>query len=138
MRALRAHVLTCFACLRAHIPTFLACLLAHVPMCFTCQRTLLSYMLTCQCVLRAYVRKYQRTFRTFCAYVPTCSQAITKNKNNKFSIICFPYIFVIVLSLFFLWNKIVIHCCIALTWGKSLTGTMADFVQKNEMIFVWA
>ena len=93
--------------LRVHVPTCLACLRAHVP-----------------CVL-----KCQRVLRAFCAYVPMCSRAITTNNKKKFSIICFLYIFVIVLSFFSLWNKTVIHCCIALTRRKPVTSAMTDFVQ---------
>ena len=32
--------------------------------------------------------------------VPTCSRAITTNKKDKFSVTCFPCIFVIALILF--------------------------------------
>ena len=49
-------------------------------------------------------------------FVPTCSRAITTNNKNKFSI-CFPCIFVIVLSFFFLWNKTVIHVALLLLGG---------------------
>ena len=72
----------------------------------------------------------QRALRAFRAYVPTCSRAITINNKNKFSVICFLYIFVIVLSLFFLLNKNVIHPCIALTRRNPLTGAVTDFVKK--------
>ena len=84
---------TCFACLRAHLPTWLPCLRAlrsYVPCVVTCQRTLCAS----------------------CAYVPRCSRAITTNNKNKFSVICFPYTFVIVISFFFLWNKTVVHSCV--------------------------
>ena len=80
LRALRAHVPTCFACLRALVRT-----------CFACLRAQLA-------ALRAYVLTCRRALRAFCAYVPTCSRDVTTNNKNKFSIICFPYIFVIVLS----------------------------------------
>ena len=73
LRALCAHMRTCFVCLCALVPT-----------CFACLR---AYVLTCQCVLLA-----------FCAYVPTCSRDVTTNSKKRFSIICFPDIFVIVLS----------------------------------------
>ena len=83
LRALRAPVPTCLTWLHAHVPTCLACLCAHVPTCLTCLR---GCVLTCQranvpCVL----------------CVATCSRAITTDNKNKFSITCFPYIFVIVL-----------------------------------------
>ena len=67
-----------------HMRTWFVCLRALVPTCFACLR---AYVLTCQCVLLA-----------FCAYVPTCSRDVTTNSKNRFSIICFPDIFVIVLS----------------------------------------
>ena len=50
------------------------------------QRTLRAYVPTC--------------LACFLCYVPTCSHAITTNNKNKFSIICFLYISVLVLSLF--------------------------------------
>ena len=71
LRALLAHVSTCLACLRAHQPISLACLHAHEPMCLACSR----------------------------AYVPCVLTYPRVNVlENKFSITCFPYIFVIVLS----------------------------------------
>ena len=68
--------------------------------------------LTCPRSLRAYVLTRKRALRAFCAKVPTCVRAINTNNKNKFSVICFPYIFVIVLSFFFLWNKTCtfLHC----------------------------
>ena len=95
----------------------------------TCQRALCAYVLTSQRVLRAYVLLNQRALRAFYAYVPTFLGAITTNNKNKFSIICFPYIFVIILSFFFLLNKTVTHCCIALTRRMLLTGAMKNFPQ---------
>ena len=59
------------------------------------------HVLTCQRALRAYVLTFQRSLRVFRAYVPMCSRTITTNNKYKFSMICFPYIFVIVLSFFF-------------------------------------
>ena len=81
LRALRAHVPTCFACLRV-----------------TCSCANVFCVLTCLAALRAYVLTCWRALLAFCAYVPTCSRDVTTNNKNKFSIICFPYIFVIVLS----------------------------------------
>ena len=79
----------CLVCLRANVPSRLAC-----------------YALTCQHVLRVYVLTCQRPVCVLCANVlcvlcrSTCSRIITTNNKNKFSIICFPYIFVIPLCLF--------------------------------------
>ena len=81
-------------------------------------------------VFLAYVLSCQRALRAFRAYVPTCSRAITINNKNKFSIICFLYNFVIVLSFFFLLKKNAIHPCIALTRRNPLTGAVTDFVKK--------
>ena len=78
-------------------------------MCLTCPRANVLCVLTCSCAnvfcvltclvaLRAYVLTCRRALRAFCAYVPTCSRDVTTNNKNKFSIICFPYIFVIFLS----------------------------------------
>ena len=136
-------LLTCLACLRAYVSTCLAChvltrqraLRAYV---LTCQRVLRAYVLTCQRALCAYMLTYIACLRAnlptcltwFCAYVPMCSSAIITNNKNKFSIICFPCIFVIVLSFFFIWNKAVIHFCIALTMRKPLTGAMTDCTIK--------
>ena len=100
-------------------------LLNCVPYVFTCQRALCAYVPTCQGALRAYMLTCQRAL---CAYVltclvcllptclacfacscanapcmlcvPMCPHTITTNNKNKFSITCFPYIFVIVLCLF--------------------------------------
>ena len=88
---LRAYMLTCLHALcayvlRAYVLTCLACLHAYVPCMLTCQRVLYVYVLTCQhlCML----------------CMSTSSHAITINDQDKFSITCFPYIFVIVLCLF--------------------------------------
>ena len=83
------------------VPTCFACLCAHVSAWLTCLRALRSYV---PCVVTC-----QRTLRASCAYVPRCSRAITTNNKNKFSVICFLYTFVIVISFFFLWNKTVVH-----------------------------
>ena len=109
-------------------------LLNCVPDVLSCQRALRAYVLTCQRVLRVYMLMYRlRTYvLTRCvlrAHVPKCSRGITTKNKNKFSITCFPYIFVIVLSFFFLRNKTVVHCCIALTRRKPLTDAITDFVQ---------
>ena len=61
--------------LRAHVPACLECLHAYVSTCLACSSA----------------HKH---------WVPMCSRAITANDKYKFSIICFPYIFVIVLCLF--------------------------------------
>ena len=122
LRALRSHVQTCFPCLRALVP---ACLVAYLPKCqctlrvyvLTCQRALRAYVLTCQRVLGAYMLMYQRALRAFRAYVPTCSRAITTNNKNNCSI-CFPYIFLIVLCFFFLWNKMLYILTLFLPGGS--------------------
>ena len=86
-----AYMLTCLHALcayvlRAYVLTCLACLHAYVPCMLTCQRVLYVYVLTSQhlCML----------------CMSTSSHAITTNDKDKFSITCFPYIFVIVLCLF--------------------------------------
>ena len=82
----------------------------HVPTCFACLRALVrtrAYVLTCRLALRA-----------FCAYVPTCSRDLTTNNKNKFSIICFPYIFVIVLSLFLCQIKLLYILALLLPGGS--------------------
>ena len=56
LRALRAHVPTCFVCLRANVPRMLTCSRANMPC-----------VLTCLACLRAHV---------LC--MPTCSRDITK------------------------------------------------------------
>ena len=60
------------------------------------RRTLRAYVLTCQRALRAL-----RASVPCVLCVATCSRAITTNNNNKFSITCFPYIFVMVLCFCF-------------------------------------
>ena len=83
---LRAYMLTCLHALcayvlRAYVLTCLACLHTYVPCMLTCQCALYVYVLTCQhpCML----------------CMSTSSHAITTNDKDKFSITCFPYIFVI-------------------------------------------
>ena len=125
-RALRAYVLAYQRPLRAYLLTCQRALCAYV---LTGQRALRAYVLTRQCALRAYVLKCQRALRAYVPFVSMCSRAITTNNKTKFSIICFPYIFVIVLSFFFLWNKTVIYSCIVLTKWKPLTGAMTDFLE---------
>ena len=78
LTCLHAHVPTCLACFRAHVPTCLASLQAHVPRCLTCLCVHVPTCLTC--------------FACLCAHVI--------NYKNKFSITCFPYIFMILLCLF--------------------------------------
>ena len=114
-RALRAYVLTCQRALRAYVLTCHRALRAYV---LTCQRAMRAYVLTCFACLRAHVPTCHACFLCLRAYV----------FKNSFQI-CFPYIFVIVLSFLFLWNKALIYCCIALTMRKPLTGAMTDFVQ---------
>ena len=80
--------------LRAHVPTYLACLRAYV---LTCKRDLRAYVVTCQ---PAVVLTCSRPNMPCLLYVRMCSRAITLNDRDKFSITCFPYIFVIVLCLF--------------------------------------
>ena len=70
--------------------------------------------LPCLRALRSYVPCVVTCQRTLCASlasVPRCSRAITTNNKNNFSVICFLYTFVIVISFFFLWNKTVVHSC---------------------------
>ena len=55
LRALRAHVPTCFACLRANVPRVLTCSRANMPCVLTCQRALRAYVLTCFACVRAHV-----------------------------------------------------------------------------------
>ena len=109
-----------------YVPTFQRALRAYV---LAYQRPLRAYLLTCQRALCAYVLTCQRALRAYVPFVSMCSRAITTNNKTKFSIICFPYIFVIVLSFFFLWNKTVIYSCIVLTRWKPLTGAMTDFLE---------
>ena len=107
--ALRAYMLTCLPCFCAHAPMCLVCLGAHVSMCLAC---LHAHYLAC-----------------LHAHVQACPRAKTSNNKNKFSITCLPCICVIVLSFFFLWNKTVVHSCIALTRWRPLRGAMTNFVQ---------
>ena len=130
--------IACLTCPRANVLFVLTCSRENVPCVLMCSRANVSCVLTltretCLACLRAHVptclvcfsclHTYLRT------YVPTYLRAITANKKNKFSIICFTYIFVIVLSSFFVWNKTVTHSCIALTRRKPLTGAMTGFEQ---------
>ena len=62
LRALRAHVSTCPACLHAYM--------------LTCQCALRAYMLMCQRALHAHVLMCQRALR---ALVVTCSRALRAN-----------------------------------------------------------
>ena len=109
-----------------YVPTCQRALRAYV---LAYQRPLRAYLLTCQRALCAYVLTGQRALRAYVPFMSMCSRAITTNNKTKFSIICFPYIFVIVLSFFFLWNKTVIYSCIVLTRWKHLTGAMTDFLE---------
>ena len=128
LRALRARVPTCLVCLRAYVPCVLPC---SRPMCLACLR---DYMITCSCLacLRVNV--------SCVLCVPTWSRAITTNDKYRFSITCFPYIFVIV---FFLWNKTVVHSCISLTFNgcydKLCTMKWFDFCLSIglRVIFKW-
>ena len=91
-------VLTCQRVLRAYVPTYqhglrVTCSRANVYRVLKCSRVNVPYVLTCSRTLRAYVLTCQRALHDFCAYVPMCSSAIITNNKNKFSIICFPYIF---------------------------------------------
>ena len=97
---------------------FLLSLLNCVPYLPTCQRAFRVYVLTCQRVLLTYVSTCQRALCAFCAYVPTCSLDATTNNKNKFSIICFPYIFVIVLSLFLCQIKLLYILALLLPGGS--------------------
>ena len=115
-----AHMPMCLACLHAHMPTCFACLRAHVPMCLVCLGAHVSMCLAC---LHAHY------LACLHAHVQACPRAKTSNNKNKFSITCLPCICVIVLSFFFLWNKTVVHSCIALTRWRPLRGAMTNFVQ---------
>ena len=74
-------------CSCTYVPCMLTCSCAYVPCTLMCSQANVSCMLTCSCVNMSCL---------LC--VPMCSHAITTNDRDKFSIICFPYIFVIVLS----------------------------------------
>ena len=76
-------------CSCTYVPCMLTCSSAYVPCTLMCSQANMSCMLTCSCVNMSCL---------LC--VPMCSHAITTNDRDKFSIICFPYIFVIVLCLF--------------------------------------
>ena len=84
-------------CLRANVPTCLACSGAHMPMCLAFS---LAHIPTCLACLRAQVITYSCAKLPCVLCVPTCSRAISTTDKDKFSITCFPYIFVIVLCLF--------------------------------------
>ena len=126
LRALHARVPTCLVCVHAHVPCVLACLRvlrAYMPCvlrCLSCLRAIVPWVLRCSriCVPGALkcsrvnvfcvsTRSHDQVLaRTLCAHVSTClacfvcSRAITTNDKYRFSITCFPYIFVIVLCLF--------------------------------------
>ena len=135
-RAYVPFVLTCsrnivpcvLTCSRVYVPCVLPC---SRPMCLACLR---DYMITCSCLacLRVNV--------SCVLCVPTWSRAITTNDKYRFSITCFPYIFVIV---FFLWNKTVVHSCISLTFNgcydKLCTMKWFDFCLSIglRVIFKW-
>ena len=83
-------------------------LLSCVPYVLMCQHALNAYVLTCWRALRAYVLTCQRVLGVyvltpFVLRVLTCQlalralRAIITNNKDKFSITCFPDIFVIVL-----------------------------------------
>ena len=82
-------MLTCLACLRAHMQTCLACLRTHVPACLAC---FCAYVPTCLAFLLVHVPTCLVCFSCLRVYMLTCYN------YKKFSVICFPYIFVIVLS----------------------------------------
>ena len=105
-----ASLLNCVL-LRVHVSTCLAYQRALHTYVLTCQRALRAYLLTCQRVLRAHVLTCQRVLRV---YVLTCSRAITTNDKDKFSITCFPYIFVIVLGYMFSVNFC--NCLFPVKW----------------------
>ena len=83
----RANVPCVLMCSRASVPCVLKGSRAYVPCVLTRSRVYVPYGLTCS--------------RTNVPCVLTCSRAITTNGKDKFPITCFPYIFVIVLCLFF-------------------------------------
>ena len=96
-RALRAYVPKCQQALRAYVLTWQCAFRASV---LTCQRVFCAYVLTCQRVLRAYALTCQHVLRNYLltsqhvlhAHVLTClacSQVITSNNENKFSMTCF-------------------------------------------------
>ena len=82
----RVNVTCVLMCSRASVACVLTGSRAYVPCVLTRSRVYLSCGLTCS--------------RTNVPCVLTCSRAITTNGKDKFSITCFPYIFVIVLCLF--------------------------------------
>ena len=82
----RVNVTCGLMCSRASVPCVLTGSRAYVPCVLTQSRVYVSCGLTCS--------------RTNVNCVLTCSRAITTNGKDKFSITCFPYIFVIVLCLF--------------------------------------
>ena len=120
LRALRAYVPTCLACLRffalcvltcshANESCVLICSRANVPCtckahsraqvatCLACSR---AQVLTCLVSLRAHVITWSLANISCMLCVPTCSRALTTNDKDKFSMKFFPYIFVIVLCIF--------------------------------------
>ena len=88
LACLRAHMQTCLACLRTYVPTCLPCFRAHLPACLAC---FCAYEPTCLAFLFVHVPTCLVCFSCLRVYMLTCY-------NYKFSVICFPYIFVIVLS----------------------------------------
>ena len=80
LRALRAHVPTCLACLMAYVPTCLSCLRAHVPTC-------LAYVLTCQRVLRTHVLT---CLTLSCANMPCVLCVPTRSCANMPCMLCVP------------------------------------------------
>ena len=106
LHALCAYVLTCPRVLHAYV------LSAYVPCVRRCLRTSMACLLTCSrasvpCVLACSYASVSCVLLWLRAHVPTCLacfpciRAITINDKDKFSIICFPYIFVIVFHFLF-------------------------------------
>ena len=117
LSALRAHLLTCLACLGANVPTCLECLVAHVPTCLACLRAhlttclawsranascvLSAHVLTCLACLHANVLMRLACSRANVSYMLTCQHVFlalrayvlayyNSNNKNNFSITCFP------------------------------------------------
>ena len=114
LRALRAHVSKCLACLCAQVPCVLTCSFALRVLVLTCLRALhayvpaclaylcanVPYVLTCSHANMSWVLMCSRAYMPCLLYMPTGLRALKLHDKDKFSITCFPYIFVIVLCFF--------------------------------------
>ena len=93
----RVSVTCVLTCWRANVPCMLTCSCANMPCVFTCWHANVSCLSTCSC-LPCFACSRASVPCVLC--VSTCSRATTTNNKDKFSITCFPYIFVIVFCLF--------------------------------------